>query len=135
MKALKESVSWLRKHNANASDLDDPTALAVSNLAGKAIPKDAITPEARERIVEGVHDWLRNTDERTIMAFDLPATEAFANLAGVTLPRGTLDDVKNREILGEWMDWKQQYCILTPARKFSENISNGLGEISVTQIH
>jgi hypothetical protein len=87
MKALEESVLWLSKQNPNASDLDDPTALAISNLAGKAIPKDAITPEARKRIVEEVHDWLRNTDERTIMAFDLPATEALANLAGVILPR------------------------------------------------
>jgi hypothetical protein len=38
MKALEESVSWLRKQNPNASDLDDPTALAISNQA-KPFPR------------------------------------------------------------------------------------------------
>jgi hypothetical protein len=111
MKALDESVTWLRKHNPNASHLDHPTALAISNLAGKAIPKDASTREAR------------NTDERTIMAFDLPSgnrstrescrpkklddasVQAFCECSRIPIPNGSLSPSAKEALVNEVVSW------------------------------
>merc|ERR1712232_1529338 len=77
---------WLRKNNPDLSNLDQPTAEAVTNLSGVPLPSLVTSQDAVSGPMEEAVDWLRkndpdlkNVDEATMEAFtrltDLPLLE------------------------------------------------------------
>merc|ERR1711933_491794 len=86
--AIKESIQWIRKNDPkNLSDIDEPTLLAFTKLAGVPMPDHPLTEkERRLEAIENSLGWLRNNDPK-LEDVDKHTAKSFAKLSGIPLPR------------------------------------------------
>merc|ERR1711981_1208867 len=85
LKAIEESLEWIRKNEVDTHEVDSPTVKALSKLASIPMPKK-LTPEKKKKTVDNAIEWLRNTEAEDLLHVDNPTLESLTNLAGVRMP-------------------------------------------------
>merc|ERR1711988_386178 len=85
-KAVENAMEWLRNNDPNPDDLDEPAALALSNLTGIPLPKGTIPSKMKKQILDDAVDWLRNNDPNP-HDVDEPTRVALSKLSSVPMPR------------------------------------------------
>ena len=74
-----------RNNNIIPQDIDDPTLLALSNLAGTPLPKSS-TPRDKRKALDAAIDWLRKNNP-TAENVSNPTVTALVNFPGTAAAR------------------------------------------------
>merc|ERR1712072_95549 len=102
LKAIEESLEWIRNNEVDIHEVDSPTVKSLSKLAGIAMPKK-LTPENKKKTVENAIEWLRNAEPEDLLHVDNPTLESLTNLAGVAMPG--ISDADKEKALDKALDW------------------------------
>merc|ERR1712176_855340 len=82
-KAMTDVVDFLRRHDIDEGDVDDPTLRAITNLAGIDMPRGDTSP--RQKALDYALEWLRNTEPDSD-SIDEPMLTPLSKVTGTMLP-------------------------------------------------
>merc|ERR1712151_391879 len=101
-KFVNDSIDWLRNNDPGRIDsFDDPTAEALTNLAGISMPITSQTDRSKA-IAEAV-EWLRNNDPN-MNKVDKPTLKSLTKFAGIPMPNKLTPKSKTKA-MDKFLDW------------------------------
>ena len=87
---LDAAVDWMRHNDPTTESLDDPTIIALSNIAGVPIPKK-MTQDEKKKALEDIVDFVRNKHDILPELIGPDDLEPLSKLGNVNVPAGKLN--------------------------------------------
>jgi hypothetical protein len=86
-------MDWLRNNDPQAEQVDNPTIKKLASLTNDSIPRTAIPPGMKKKIIEDTMNWARNNNP-DLDVVDIPTVRSLANLADIPVPQAKISPEK-----------------------------------------